>query len=456
MRCSVWTMAVVTSALVGCRSTDAILTDQEAKISYGRYAEAGVEPAKLADEGGRDAPCWQLHAATAAHLSADADEAIRRFDLAEDGFLDFDARGALTEGAQGAWSLLTSDVAMPYAGSGQDRVFTCLYKALNYGVKGNAAAIRTELNRALQHQENWRAERSAEIAAAAAKMTADTQAKAGSSASTAATAPSQALADAGFAERIRSRTGFDPAVGGQLERLVADDYTNNYLLKFNEIFRRNVGDSGPKPANRVTVFVEDGLCPRRREWRLDLPLVLIPGVNRYVQYAGMALPELVLRNAAVTAYSVTAGGSVYPMPVVQDVDRLVKTEFDVFFKGALAREITRAVTRVTAQAALGVASQAAYHQHSRDGDAAAVLLTLVQLGVAGWSAAETEADLRSWTTLPKSVYMIDVPRPADGIVTVNAGLEKIQVNVPEGNTMVVVRKASSAAPSVVKSFTLPN
>ena len=454
MRRAVWISALATSALVGCRSTDAILTDQEAKISYGRYAEAGVEPAKLADEGGRDAPCWQLHAATAAHLAADADEAIRRFDLAEDGFLDFDARGALVQGAQGTWSMLSSDMAMPYAGSGQDRVFTCLYKALNYGVKGNAAAIRTELNRALQHQENWLAERSAEIAAADAKMTAETQAKAGNSASTATAAPSRALADAGFAERIRSRTGFDPAVGGQLERLVADDYTNNYLLKFNEIFRRNVGDSGPKPANRVTVFVEDGLCPRRREWRLDLPLVLVPGVSRYVQYAGMALPELASRNAAVTAYSVAAGGATYPLPVIQDVDRLVKTEFDVFFKGALTREITRAVTRVTAQAALGVASQVAGHGH--DGDAAAALLKLVQLGVAGWSAAETEADLRSWTTLPKSVYMIDVPRPADGVVTVNAGLEKIQVNVPEGNTTVVVRKASSAAPSVVKSFTLPN
>ena len=452
MRRAVWILALVMSAFVGCRSTDAVLTDQEAKISYGRYAEAGVEPAKLADEGGCDAPCWQLHAATAAHLSADADEAIRRFDLAEDGFLDFDAHGALTEGAQGVWSMMTSDVAMPYAGSGQDRIFACLYKAMNFGVLGKSAAVRTELNRALQHQANWLSERSAEVAAAEAKMTAETQAKGGSSASTAAAAPSHALADAGFAGQIRSRTGFDPATGGQLSQLAPDDYTNNYLVKFNEIFRRNVGDSGEKPRNRVTVFVEDGLCPRRREWRLDLPLILIPGVNRYVQYAGMALPELVYRNAAATAYSVAAGGANYPMPCIQDVDRLVKTEFDVYFRGALTREITRTVSRVAAQAALGVASQAA---HGSEGNAEA-LLTVAQLGVAAWSAAETEADIRSWTTLPKTVYMLDLPRPADGIVTVVCGLENVQVRVPEGNTLAVVRKPSSAAPAVVKSFAFPN
>jgi len=454
-----WLTLIVLSALVGCRTTHETLVDQEAKVSYGRYAEAGTVTAALADEGGRDAVCWQLHAATAAHLAAQNDEAIRRFDLAEDGFLDFDGRNVVSKVASGTWSMMTSEAASPYEGTGQDRIFTCLYKAVDFGAKGNVAAVRTELNRALQHQENWLSERSAEVAASDAKMAADTQAYArsnGGSAATATSAPSKALANASFAEKIRSRTGFDPATGGQLDRLIPDDYTNNYLLKFSEVFRRNVGERGQKPANRVTVFVEDGLCPRRREWRIDLPLILIPGVSRYVQYAGLALPELVYRNAAVSAYSVKAGGTSFAMPRIQDVDRLVRTEFDIYFKGALAREITRTVSRLTAQAALGAASQAVRSSHNRDGDTAAALLTLAQLGVAAWSVATTEADLRSWTLLPKSVYMVDVPRPADGVVTVTCGLENVQVNVPEGNTLVFVRKPSSAAPSSVKSFTFPN
>ena len=81
-------------------------------------------------------------------------------------------------------------------------------------------------------------------------------------------------------------------------------------------------------------------------------------------------------------------------------------------------------------------------------------LTLVQLGTAAYSFATTDADIRSWTALPKKVYMLDLPRPADGTITVNCGVEQVKLNVPPGNTMVFVRKTSSAAPSVVKMFTL--
>ena len=57
--------------------------------------------------------------------------------------------------------------------------------------------------------------------------------------------------------------------------------------------------------------------------------------------------------------------------------------------------------------------------------------------------------------MPKKVYMLEIPRPSDGAVTVVCGVERVELKVPEGNTMVFVRKTSSAAPSVVKLFTLP-
>ena len=97
--------------------------------------------------------------------------------------------------------------------------------------------------------------------------------------------------------------------------------------------------------NQVWVYVEDGLCPVREEWRLDLPTVLIPYLNRYILYAGMALPYLRYRNEACASYSVAAGGQVMPLVELQDVDALLKTEFDVYFRGALTREITRTVVK---------------------------------------------------------------------------------------------------------------
>ena len=429
------------------------MADYEANVLVGRFAEAAVEPGQKADGGGKDALCWQLHAAAAERLAGNNDEAVRRFDLAEDLFIDFEHRSKAVDTTA---SMMTGDYVLPYAGEGQDRVFTCLYKAIDFGVLGKTAAVRTELNRAMLHQQNWRAERSAEIAAANEKLGRDARDYArsnGAQQTTGSNADStvtRAFGDASFSAAIRANAGFDTARGGRLDLLTDDDFTNAYLVRANATFRRYAGDSGPKPHDMVTVFVEDGMCPKREEWRIDLPTVLIPWVNRYVQYAGMALPKLVFRNAAVTAYSVSGGGTSYPMAELQDVDRLVKTEFDVYFRGALTREIIRAVARVGVQVALGAVRDSISDDNTR------MALTLVQLGTAAYSFATTDADVRSWTALPKKVYVLDLPRPADGAVTVNCGLEQVRLNVQPGNTMVFVRKTSSAAPSVVKMFTLPN
>ena len=370
------------SWLSGCRSTGEIMADYESDILYGRFAAAAVEPAGLADKGGKDALCWQLHAAAAERLAGEDKEAVRRFDLAENQFIDFEGRNKVGDTAV---SMMTGDYALPYAGEGQDRVFTCLYKAIDFGAAGNTAAVRTELNRALLHQQNWRDQRSAEIAAANERMHKD----AGRYAKDNGVSPqsdaktsdsvSRAFADASFSAAIRRNADFDTAGGGCIERLSNDDFTNAYLLKVNDTFRRYAGDSGPKPRDRVAIFVEDGMCPKRAEWRIDLPLILLPFVDRYVQYAGMALPKLVYRNAAVTAYSACGGGSVYPMAEIQDVDRLVKTEFDVYFRGALTREIIRALARVGVQVALGAVRDGISDENTQ------LALTLVQLGTAAYS-----------------------------------------------------------------------
>ena len=453
---SVFAIAALATTVSGCRSTEAILADYEAKVVVGKFAEAAVEPAAKADEGGKDALCWQLHAAAAERLAGNNDEAVRRFDSAEDLFIDFDNRSGAGQVSGAAVSMMTGDYAMPYSGIGQDRIFTCLYKAIDFGVMGKPAAVRTELNRAMLHQQNWREERSAEIAAAEERTQNDAQAYARSNGvssptgSNAVGTVSRAFGDAAFSAAIRANAGFDTARDGRIDLLKDDDFANAYLVRVNETFRRYVGDSGTKPHDMVTVFVEDGMCPRRTEWRIDLPLVLFPWVGRYVQYAGMALPKLVYRNAAVTAYSVSGAGATYPMIEIQDVDRLVKTEFDVYFRGALTREIIRAVARVGTQVALGAVRDNISDSNTQ------LALTLVQLGTAAYSYSATDADVRSWTALPKKVYMLDLPRPADGIVTVNCGVEQVRLTVSSGNTLVFVRKTSSAAPSVVKMFTLPN
>jgi hypothetical protein len=287
-----------------------------------------------------------------------------------------------------------------------------------------------------------------------------------------------AFSNAEFASQIKEKTGFDPAVSGNLDALSKADWMNLYvhhvtgvfrwitggpsegrnfmkdLVAFqpaNPLFAKDYADiqKGEKPKNQVWVYVEDGLCPKREEWRLDLPVVLVPYANRYVLYAGMALPVLRERNPAAVNWSVGAEGKTFAMSHIANVDKLVRTEYDVYMRGALAREITRTIVKIASQAALGIAADNTSDSSVKLG------LRIAQIGAATWAATTTAADLRSWTSLPKNVYAQRMESPANGILNISAGLQSFTVNIPQGkNVMVFIRKTSNVSAPVVQVVAL--
>ena len=125
----------------------------------------------------------------------------------------------------------------------------------------------------------------------------------------------------------------------------------------------------------------------------------------------------------------------------------MRTEYDVYMRGALTREITRTLVRVGVQVGLGIAADHAGDSRTK------LALRLVQAGVAAWAASCTAADLRSWTALPKRVMAVRLDRPANGVVQVVAGSQTIPVTVPPGNSFVFIRKAAPSAPPSVKVAT---
>ena len=79
-----------------------------------------------------------------------------------------------------------------------------------------------------------------------------------------------------------------------------------------------------------------------------------------------------------------------------------------------------------------------------------------QYAVAGYSALRRGADTRSWPTLPKTVYLARVQRPADGVLRVTAdGIDVVKAEIPEGCSMVFVRKPSAGAVPSVKVVSWP-
>ena len=479
-RCGVALPASVVAVLLafsGCRTVNDTLVDYRTNISCGKYKDAALEPAELAAKGGEDRLLWRLMAASAYDLAGETDQALENYDVAEDIMIENDAKSVFSQTADAAYAMMLNDRYFPYDGGGQDRIFTCLYKAIGYGSKGDYAAARTELNRAAQHQENWLWERRKDISAADERLTKESADYAkeksegnGEGAGQSDVVVSNAMKDGSFGNTVKEAFGFDIFTSGVLDTLKPVDYQNPYAAHVCGIFRwlngegdgrgylKNVQelrpenqvvlgdfnscDRGETPRGQIWVYVEDGLGPEREPWRIDLPLVLIPYAGKYVKYAGISLPRLLERPSAAASW--TVGGE--PMQVLANVDALAKIEYDVYMRGAIKREITRTVVDVGVQVALGVAADNA-------GDwKAKTALVASQYAVAAYSVARRGADARCWPTLPKTVYVARVNRPADGKLDILAdGTTAVSVNLPAGsNAMVFVRKPAPGAVPTAK------
>ena len=471
-------VAVALAIAAGCRTTKAVLDDYEKAISTGQYEHPIKETVELAEKGDDSKLLWQLLSGAACYMADDKPGARRMFDAAEDTFAKNDQTSVFAQGGQGALAMMTNDRAFPYDGGGQDRIFTCLYKAIDFMAARDADAARVELNRVARYQANWLYDRRRDIDAAAQKMEADASAYEKKQEQKAQGDRTQqvngVLQDATFGAQVREKCNFDPTTSGNLDALAPKDYMNVYAEHVTGVFRWLNNDSdlnylrdvaslasgnsvairdyheqsqGVRPVNQVWIYAEDGLCPCREEWRLDLPLGLFPLVRRYVIYAGMALPYLRDRSQGAINWSVNANGQVVPMAQLADVDALVKTEYNVYMRGALPREVTRTIVKIGSQVALGIAADHVSDSRAR------LALRVSQYGVAAWAASTTAADLRSWTALPKTVKVARVDRPADGRLEVAADGQRIQLTLPAGNSMVFIRKPGPFATPVVKMVT---
>lgn len=470
------------AALVGCRTTKDVLDDYERDLRKGAYEHASSEVSGLSAKDGNDRLLWHLLSGSAYCISGDRDRSIMHFDFAEDSYIGHDEKSIFARGGEETWAMLTNDKAFEYDGGGEDRVFTCFYKAIQYAACGDANAARTEFNRAAMHQDNWIEERKNYIAAAEERLEAEASKKSRENGddTDVSSSTTRILTDKSFCDKINSECKFNPFSSGDLETLTAADYVNPYVQHATGVFRwlNRDGDAqyyfrdiepvvansiitrdldecrkGERPHGQVWIYAEDGLCMVRDEWRFDLPLILIPYVQKYVLYAGMALPKLRARELGAQKWTAIVGGEYRDLEVLADIDKLLKTEYDVYMRGALKREITRTLVKIGGQVALGILAE---HALKRGDNKQYWIYRASQASAAAWALATTGADVRSWTSLPKCVRMTRVSRPSDGKVVIAADSERIEIDVPHGNTMVFLRKPSVTAKTTVIKVTYPD
>jgi len=372
---------------------------------------------------------WALEAGTLLRYSTLSERSTRMLDGAEVLMKEDDTRNVVASGGQQVAAVLTNDNVLPYSPNVYDTVMLNTYKALNFWQQGDYANARVEWNRVDDRQrraaEHFEAEIAKQRDAVETSDNADlvNRSLAGSDAAfeKAGVDVSQWTPYAGYINpaalylhglyfllNSEGKADYEKA-RTSLERAFA--LTKHAQVKADLASARRPRTL--KPA--VWILLENGMAASKRELRIDLPLFLVTGA---VHYTGIALPII---EDGVPAYPHIAVGRQQSQPLA-DMDTIIKGEFKTRFNAILVREIIRATAKTVLQKQMN-------DQNPWLGLAAAVA-----------QAASTQADLRSWITLPHDFQLMQVPYPKDNILTLTLpGIEaSIDVPLPERKAPVLV------------------
>lgn len=449
--------------LSGCLSIEESLLRQEREVHSGAVANAYAQAAEEAEAENADTAFWQHEAGILALWLGRAPQAISHLAAAEAQINDLARRRYGAGALDTASALALNDCALPYAPQGPELAFLNLYKALAYGSLANREALRVECNRIRQRQVAWFGicagdlpDRSAEardlsvaerraVAQAANKAATQTPRLAAGVATAVSTeAPA---AQAHFA----MLKGFGNAYAAHLvgvTRWCAGDAPRNDLALAAALApdaRLLAEDAasearGLRPENRIWIYVEDGLAPKRVGRPYSIPYPSIAGHAKGFGTISFDVPKLVERAAAHRAYTVNG----QQLEVLMEVDPLIQAAFDRAWIGVIARQVARTLLRVAMQEG----GQAALRAGS--GTEAAALLW--SLGMAVYDISTNAADLRCADLLPKRVWVGSMVRPADGRVSISpAGGSAFNIQLRgSGNAIVWVRIPSpGATPSIL-------
>ena len=421
----------------------------------GEFAEAeefAKEKAKLEDAENADL-LWCLQAAKSAHDLGKFEESNKLFDQAER-ILKYRqlSNQALDAGRQLA-AVAYNDNALPYKESYYGGILINTYKALNFIFLKDWGNARVELNRAVERQrlavEGFKkevAERQQEVDDLEAEYRKE------------GLDMSQVFYNSGWQGKLRQQYP-------DLDRWeIYSDFTNPYTSFLHALFfylradsrsdynlaleslkrlagmfpqNRMVGElledasEAKRPKKSVWVVYENGLAPKKGEFRLDLPLALF---TDKVFYTGIALPKLENRPYATGELRLNDQSTVK----LTDMDKVIQTEFKKSYKWVVTRAVVSMVIKTLAQ----------YSLERNDHRELAVLMTAFQ-------ALTTTADVRSWTSLPKSFHIARVDYPSDGVLRVKDGARNVMnVSLPKGEQVLVhlrqVSKRSKMECQVVK------
>ena len=454
LRCGMLVWAVLLVA--GCAGMADIrgARDFMEPYSQGDYlAAAGALGGETALDYDEENLLTSLQVGTALRAAGAYEASQTAFDRAESRLLwKADEITSVDELLSAGLTLVTNDLARSYQGNIYDGVLVNTFKAMNAVSLGDTGRARVELNRADQRQTNAVEQLAVKVRALGADDPGE-----GENPQTQDGQIDSALADVWKPDSpVAKRLAAVEALGqyrglrnpftdwfhgvfrlatGEANRAsnllrdaaVLNGRNNRFVLADFLLAEAAAGGSSGAP-ERVWIIHEDGTGPYLDEFRFDFPVVTSNGVV----VAGIALPEFVEGSSAVGALAVTADEQSYRPEPLLNIDRYAATEFRAGYGAVVGKAVASAIIRVVLQS---VAQKEADEQGGLAG-------MLLNLGSTIGSVVLTQADTRTWTSLPKSIAVASLPRPSDGRLRIaTTGRQTIYDDVlPAGRFVLITVK----------------
>jgi hypothetical protein len=177
--------------------------------------------------------------------------------------------------------------------------------------------------------------------------------------------------------------------------------------------------SGTIPTGIAWVFIETGFAPKLRENRMDMPWI----IGNSPTIVSIAVSEPVFSNSETY---------IDKSELLADIDSMFMTEYQEYRINEALRTWTSAVAKAALQTTL----------YKADNPYANV----AGLAATAFSLTSASAEVRTWATLPKSIYLLRIKKDKSGLIELKSGGTVIAETAvpPSGNHLVYIRLSDGA------------
>ena len=176
-----------------------------------------------------------------------------------------------------------------------------------------------------------------------------------------------------------------------------------------------LSQTGNRPKNTTWVFLEDGFAPKLHQESVSLPIMTGSGAS--IVTIAMSTPVFIENFTNIQGAKKLA-----------DVDAMFMTEYKEYRTNDALRAMSSAVARGALQASM-------YNSHS----SAAPLMGLAS---SVFSVATSNAEVRTWATLPKTISVLRIQNNKSGLIELRSNGNLVaNISLPKktGNYLVYVR-----------------